>query len=126
MSRPVPALPLQEYKIHNADILMKEDCTVDDLIDVIEVNLWILLLQASKVHAANAEDMGNAWRANTSGAGSSVKLLSLGPGQGCLWRAQTLVAICYGGCMPLIRVSGSGLSAPGRAGRESMHASLWS
>eukprot|EP00891_Asterochloris_glomerata_P004664 jgi/Astpho2/4664/Aster-00228 len=29
---------LQEYKIHNADILMKEDCTVDDLIDVIEGN----------------------------------------------------------------------------------------
>lgn len=28
---------LQEYKCHNADILLKEDSTVDDLIDVIEV-----------------------------------------------------------------------------------------
>ena len=28
---------MQEYKCHNADILLKEDCTVDDLIDVIEV-----------------------------------------------------------------------------------------
>ncbi len=27
---------LQEYKIHNADLLFKEDSTVDDLIDVIE------------------------------------------------------------------------------------------
>jgi uncharacterized protein len=29
---------LQEYKIHNADILFKEDVTMDDLIDVIEGN----------------------------------------------------------------------------------------
>ena len=28
---------LQEYKMHNADVLFKEDSTVDDLIDVIEV-----------------------------------------------------------------------------------------
>ena len=28
---------LAEYKIHNADVLVKEDCTVDDFIDVIEV-----------------------------------------------------------------------------------------
>lgn len=29
---------LQEYKIHNCDLLFKEDCSVDDLIDVIEGN----------------------------------------------------------------------------------------
>lgn len=29
---------LQEYKIHNCDLLFKEDSTVDDLIDVIEVS----------------------------------------------------------------------------------------
>jgi ribosome-interacting GTPase 1 len=28
---------LQEYKIYNCDILFKEDCSVDDLIDIIEV-----------------------------------------------------------------------------------------
>ena len=56
------ALPLQEYKIHNADILMKEDCTVDDLIDVIEVSLWALLLPAGKVLGHNAADIGNALR----------------------------------------------------------------
>lgn len=25
-----------EYKIHNADITMREDCDIDDLVDVIE------------------------------------------------------------------------------------------
>lgn len=28
---------MQEYKMHNADILFQEDCTIDDLIDVLEV-----------------------------------------------------------------------------------------
>lgn len=28
---------LQEYKVHNADVLFKEDATVEDLIDVMEV-----------------------------------------------------------------------------------------
>lgn len=28
---------LQEYKVHNADVLIKEDASVDDLIDVLEV-----------------------------------------------------------------------------------------
>lgn len=27
----------QEYKMHNAEVLFREDCSVDDLIDVIEV-----------------------------------------------------------------------------------------
>lgn len=27
---------LQEYKVHNADVLLKEDATVEDLIDVME------------------------------------------------------------------------------------------
>merc|ERR1719399_2432590 len=29
---------LQEYKIHNAEVLFREDCTPDELIDVIEGN----------------------------------------------------------------------------------------
>lgn len=29
---------LHEYRIHNADILFREDCSVDDLIDIIEGN----------------------------------------------------------------------------------------
>lgn len=31
-------LVIQEYKIHNAEVLFKEDCDMDDLIDVIEGN----------------------------------------------------------------------------------------
>lgn len=30
---------LQEYKIHNCELLFKEDSTVEDLIDVIEVGV---------------------------------------------------------------------------------------
>ena len=33
-----PVLPVQEYKIHNAEVLFREDASVDDLIDVIEGN----------------------------------------------------------------------------------------
>ena len=29
---------LHEYRIHNADVLFRDDCTVDDLIDAIEGN----------------------------------------------------------------------------------------
>lgn len=29
---------LSEYRIHNADVSFKEDCTIDDLIDVVEGN----------------------------------------------------------------------------------------
>jgi ribosome-interacting GTPase 1 len=31
-------MPMQEYKIHNAEVLFREDCDADDLIDVIEGN----------------------------------------------------------------------------------------
>lgn len=36
-SQPQMLVSVQEYKCHNADILLKEDSTIDDLIDVIEV-----------------------------------------------------------------------------------------
>ena len=46
---------MQEYKCHNADILLKEDCTVDDLIDVIEVQrLLHLVIWAGTLHIACA------------------------------------------------------------------------
>jgi len=34
---------LSEYKLHNADVLIHDDSTVDDLIDVIEGNFLILI-----------------------------------------------------------------------------------
>lgn len=33
---------LSEYRIHNADISFKEDSTIDDLIDVVEGNRYVL------------------------------------------------------------------------------------
>jgi hypothetical protein len=46
-----PTHPPQEYKIHNCELLFKEDSTVDDLIDVIEGNRrWALgLLRVAAV-----------------------------------------------------------------------------
>ena len=35
---PTADCSLQEYKIHNADVLFREDATIDDFIDVIEGN----------------------------------------------------------------------------------------
>jgi ribosome-interacting GTPase 1 len=40
---------VQEYKMHNADVLFKEDSTVDDLIDVIEVT-WLVCMHNSGWH----------------------------------------------------------------------------
>lgn len=42
-----PLVYVQEYKCHNADILLKEDSTIDDLIDVIEVDYYTLAWLAS-------------------------------------------------------------------------------
>lgn len=36
---------LSEYRIHNADVSFKEDSTIDDLIDVVEVSIITLDLQ---------------------------------------------------------------------------------
>jgi uncharacterized protein len=43
---------MQEYKIHNADILFKEDATVDDFIDVLEVDLCRFALWGRKHRSA--------------------------------------------------------------------------
>lgn len=39
-------MSIQEYKCHNADILLKEDSTIDDLIDVIEVSIAVAVTSA--------------------------------------------------------------------------------
>ncbi|KAG2488631.1 hypothetical protein HYH03_012801 [Edaphochlamys debaryana] len=53
---------LQEYKIHNCEILFKEDCTVDDLIDVIEGNRRYIkcLYVYNKVDMASMEEVDMA------------------------------------------------------------------
>ena len=41
---------LQEYKIHNAEVLFREDCTPDELIDVIEGNRKCVAPLAPPLH----------------------------------------------------------------------------
>jgi len=50
---------LHEYKIHNADILLREDCTVDDFIDVIEGNRKHIkcLYVYNKIDSISIEDI---------------------------------------------------------------------
>lgn len=55
---------LQEYKVHNADILFREDATVDDFIDVMEVESGTfaavsvhIALQCCCTHCSNIESL---------------------------------------------------------------------
>jgi len=50
---------LGEYKIHNADITLREDCTVDDLIDVVEGNRVYIptLYVLNKIDAISLEEL---------------------------------------------------------------------
>mmetsp|Transcript_18055 Transcript_18055/g.33349 ORF Transcript_18055/g.33349 Transcript_18055/m.33349 type:complete len:370 (-) Transcript_18055:232-1341(-) len=50
---------LREYKIHNADVVLREDCTVDDLIDVIEGNIVYMpcIYVLNKIDAISIEEL---------------------------------------------------------------------
>jgi uncharacterized protein len=50
---------LKEYKIHNADVVIREDCTVDELIDVIEGNRQYIpaLYVYNKIDAVSLEEV---------------------------------------------------------------------
>ena len=68
---------LQEYKIHNCDLLFKEDSSVDDLIDVIEGNRRYVrcLYVYNKVDMASLEEVDEiARRANSIPISCSMNL----------------------------------------------------
>lgn len=50
---------LHEYKIHNCEVLFREDCTTDDLIDVIEGNRKYVkcLYVYNKIDVVSIEDV---------------------------------------------------------------------
>uniref|UniRef100_A0A7S3PMT8 OBG-type G domain-containing protein n=1 Tax=Aplanochytrium stocchinoi TaxID=215587 RepID=A0A7S3PMT8_9STRA len=50
---------LREYKIHNADVVLREDCTTDDLIDVIEGNAVYMpcIYVLNKIDAISMEEL---------------------------------------------------------------------
>jgi ribosome-interacting GTPase 1 len=56
---------LHEYKIHNADVLFRDDCSIDDLIDVIEGNRKYVrcLYVWNKVDTVTIEDVDRLARA---------------------------------------------------------------
>ena len=49
----------REYKIHNADVVLREDCTTDDLIDVIEGNVVYMpcIYVLNKIDAISMEEL---------------------------------------------------------------------
>jgi len=55
---------LSEYKIHNADVLVHDDSTVDDLIDVVEGNLAVIkeIENISSVYTATIRLILFQWR----------------------------------------------------------------
>eukprot|EP00878_Enallax_costatus_P004884 GHUV01005138.1.p1 GENE.GHUV01005138.1~~GHUV01005138.1.p1 ORF type:complete len:399 (+),score=124.80 GHUV01005138.1:209-1405(+) len=68
---------LQEYKIHNCELLFKEDCSVDDLIDVIEGNRRYVkcLYVYNKVDMCSMEEVDEvARRPNSIPISCSLKL----------------------------------------------------
>lgn len=50
---------LKEYKVHNADVLIREDCTVDEFIDVVEGNRQYIpaLYVYNKIDAISLEEV---------------------------------------------------------------------
>jgi ribosome-interacting GTPase 1 len=67
----------QEYKIHNAEIICRDDCTVDDLIDEIEGNRKYInaLYVYNKIDTISIEDCDElARRPNSVVISVSLKL----------------------------------------------------
>lgn len=64
---------LHDYKIHNAEVLIKEDATVDDLIDVIVGNRKYVscLYCYTKIDAISIEELDKIARLENSVAISS-------------------------------------------------------
>lgn len=50
---------LHEYKIHNADVLIREDISVDDFIDVIEVSQSKQRTRKAKIHIRQIDVMSS-------------------------------------------------------------------
>ena len=55
---------LSEYKIHNADVLVHDDSTVDDLIDVVEGNYTLMkeIENISSAYTATTRLIRFQWR----------------------------------------------------------------
>ena len=84
MDEKLVARILQEYKIHNADVLFREDATVDDFIDVLEVCAKHALLLLCLRTCCTAIDVSAWWVASRLGCSSTfAALLARLPQQHC-------------------------------------------
>lgn len=95
---------LQEYKIHNCELLFKEDCSVDDLIDIIEGNRRYIkcLYVYNKVDMCSIEEVDEIARWDNSIPISCHLNLNMGGLLVKLWEMMALVRVYTkkAGCKP--------------------------
>ena len=86
---------LSEYKIHNADVVLKEDCSVDDLIDVIEGNRRYIkcLYVYNKVDVCTIEEVDEIARRPNSIPVSCYQGLNMDGLLEMLWDMMGLVRV---------------------------------
>jgi len=86
---------LQEYKMHNADILFKDDATVDDLIDVIEGNRRYVkcLYVYNKIDVCSIEEIDDIARRPNSIPASAGMNLNMDGLLEAIWEKMGLVRV---------------------------------
>ena len=86
---------IQEYKMHNTDILFKEDATVDDLIDVIEGNRRYVkcLYVYNKIDVCSIEEVDEIARQPNSIPASAGLDLNMDGLLAAIWEKMALVRV---------------------------------
>ena len=86
---------MQEYKMHNTDILFKEDATVDDLIDVIEGNRRYVkcLYVYNKIDVCSIEEVDEIARQPNSIPASAGLDLNMDGLLAAIWEKMALVRV---------------------------------
>ena len=88
-------MPVQEYKMHNADILFKDDSTVDDLIDVIEGNRRYIrcLYVYNKIDVCSIEEIDEIARRPNSIPASAGLNMNMDGLLAAIWEQMGLVRV---------------------------------
>ena len=86
---------MQEYKMHNTDILFKDDATVDDLIDVIEGNRRYVkcLYVYNKIDVCSIEEVDEIARQPNSIPASAGLDLNMDGLLAAIWEKMALVRV---------------------------------
>ena len=88
-------MSVQEYKMHNADILFKDDSTVDDLIDVIEGNRRYIrcLYVYNKIDVCSIEEIDEIARRPNSIPASAGLNMNMDGLLAAIWEQMGLVRV---------------------------------